>query len=231
MSTSPHQDQDDRGADVPAPPVVILSGFEDLSIPPVQEPILRVRREMLAVGLHRLRRFVEPSLLLTLVIGMLVASTLTDNGDSPDTHHATPPSSDATVTTRLTPASSAYPRLVAPGTARPSERVPALAFRYRRLCGDAELRFDGARVMHRVTGYVRSPDSELTELFMTLDVPAAAKPGAHRIELFGPIPGGAGGPICADEPQHHRQLATTTITIGRGSAGRRRPLRARSDGR
>jgi hypothetical protein len=162
---------------------------------------------------RRLRRFVEPSLLILCAgIGFAVPYVMDERG-SHSTAPAASPSSPASVAASTAWASAHRPRLRAPETANPGERLTVLAFRSRRLCGVAEIRLDGAAVVHRIARNVGPLDSDWMEIFMTLDLPRSAGPGPHEIELYGPMRGGPRGPICGDCREHQGKLAGRIVTV------------------
>jgi hypothetical protein len=103
-------------------------------------------------------------------------------------------------------------RLLVPATADAGERVPVLAFRNPKLCGPAELRFDGTAVEQQIIPYAARDSYTHPQIFMSMDVPRSAKPGIHEIELLGPVPT-THGTICADIPERQGRIASTTIWI------------------
>jgi hypothetical protein len=155
----------------------------------------------------RLRRFVEPGLLVVAAGVMLLAVQVTGDVASPAKAPAS--AGPAAVRTSATP-----PRLLVPQTASPGEQITVLAYRNRRLCGAAELRLDGTPVSYRLAGYVDSPNPDRMEMFLSVEVPRSVTPGNHEIELYGPVPGGRSGPLCAFVREHQAELATTSITVG-----------------
>jgi hypothetical protein len=92
--------------------------------------------------------------------------------------------------------------------------ITVLAHRNRRLCGAAELRFDGAPVMQRLNGYAGPADSGREDVFVLMRVPLSAAAGRHEVELYGPMQGGRGDSLCTDVPEHQGRLATTTLVVG-----------------
>jgi hypothetical protein len=164
---------------------------------------------------RRLRRFLEPGLLVAATGVILLAIQAAGGDGSPaacQTAAAPSPSQSArSAAAPSTPRASL--RLVAPQTAVPGERVTVLAYRSRRLCGPAELRFDGRLTAQKLLRYAGPPDPDYAEMFMAMDVPRSAKPGSHLIELYGPRPGGAAGQLCGDAAEHQARLATTTISV------------------
>jgi hypothetical protein len=200
-------------ADVRVEPDIILLGPEEpvLALGPDDGP--STRRGGPAAGLRRLRRFVEPGLLVVGAGVMLLAVQLADGRGSPVAGPA------ASVSPSVGPSavgrdSHAHPRLVVPQAATPGEWIPVLAYRNHRLCGATELHFDGAPVAHRQARYVGPANPGRMEMFLTMEVPLSATPGSHKVELYGPMPGGRSGPVCADVPEHQGKLATTTIAVG-----------------
>lgn len=103
-------------------------------------------------------------------------------------------------------------RVIAPQTAAPGERVPVVGFRDRRLCGPAQLWFDGVPATQQIVRYAGRLDADQSEVFMTMVVPGSATAGVHTIDLYGPRPGGT-GPLCADVPEHQARLASTSIAV------------------
>ena len=177
---------------------------------------------------RRLRRLVEPGLLVA-AIGMILLAVHTTGGDgSPaagrvDGRTMVAPSQPARATEGA-PSPRAQLRLVAPQNAVPGERLTVLAYyRNRLLCGPTQLRFDGKPTAHKLLRYAGPPNPDYAEMFMVMDVPQSAKPGSHVIELHGPRQGAAqvladpqflaAGPICGDFREHQARLATTTISI------------------
>jgi hypothetical protein len=153
----------------------------------------------------RARRWVSPLLLLLLagvVIGIYRVSIEPSSDDGPPV-----------IPFFAAPARTASPPgLIAPATARPGEQITVVGYRDRDLCGPTELRFDGYPVVHQIqaTARPRSPDS--LDVLMVMEVPAAAGPGTHHIQLWGPVRGGDYG-VCGDIPVHQAQLDTIDIEI------------------
>jgi hypothetical protein len=50
-------------------------------------------------------------------------------------------------------------------------------------------------------------------MFITMTIPPTATPGAHHVELYGPVFGGLGGPTCGDRPERHSRLAVVKIDV------------------
>jgi hypothetical protein len=92
--------------------------------------------------------------------------------------------------------------------------ITVLAHRNRRLCGAAELRFDGAPVVQRIGGYVGPADSGRADVFVLMTVPPSATAGRHKVDLYGPMKCGNGHGLRTDVPEHSRRLATTTLVVG-----------------
>jgi hypothetical protein len=164
---------------------------------------------------NRLRRFLEPGLLVAAIGVIVLAAHAIGNDGAPAAGRATggPPTSQVAPGAEATSTARSHLRLVAPQTATPGERLTVLTYRNRRLCGPTELRFDGAPAVQQLVRYAGRLDPDYAETFVTLDVPRNAKPGRHVIDLYGPRPGGR-GPICGDVPEHQGLLATATITVG-----------------
>ena len=196
--------------DVRARPDIIVLGPDEPESPPGQDVDSSVRLGWAPA--RRLRRFIEPSVLILCVGGALSVLYVMDDRGSPAASPAAPTSGTASVAR----ASAHRPRLLAPETAGPGERLTVLAFRNRRLCGPAEIRLDGAPVAHRLARNIGPLDAGWMEIFMTVDLPRSAAPGRHEIELYGPMRGGPAGPICGDSPEHQGKLAGRTITVAPG---------------
>jgi hypothetical protein len=175
-------------------------------------PAERLRRPV--VFPRRLRRFVEPGLVVAGAVVMLLAGYATGSRDSPVISPAAPPpvSGDAAPAGSLLAAVS-RPWLIAPRAASAGEMITVLAHRNRLLCGAAELRFDGGPVVQRPNGYVGPADSGREDVFVLMTVPLSATAGRHAVELYGPIQGGRGNSACADVPEHQGRLATTTVVV------------------
>jgi hypothetical protein len=199
---------------VRAEPDIIVLGPDEPGLP--LGPDLHSSVQGGRAPLRRLRRFVEPSLVaLCAGIAFSVLYVMDQRG-SPTTAPAASPSSPASAAAFTAWASAHRPRLLASETAKPGERLTVLAFRNRRLCGAAEIRLDGAPVVHRLAGYVGPLDSDWMEIFMTMDLPRSAAPGRHEIELYGPMRGGPRGPICGDSREHQGKLAGRIVTVAPG---------------
>jgi hypothetical protein len=127
----------------------------------------------------------------------------------------TPPSAQAGAPApTAAPAEAGPAGFVTPSTAAPGERLTVLAYRNTTLCGPAVLHLDGAAMPQRVlTGYAAGQDGRTyRQFFMSMDVPRTARPGAHRIELWGPVRA-RGGEICSDVPERQARIATATLVI------------------
>jgi hypothetical protein len=161
----------------------------------------------------RLRRLADP-LLLVVLAGSVFAATEMTGGRDPLYGERPDAGQPAGLGTPYQSPRSTGSRLVVPSTARPGERITVVGYRDSALCGPSELRFDGTVVDHRITATAAPYTPWLTELFIVMTVPAAATPGAHRIELFGPVASGRSGPICGDTPERHGRLAAEKISIG-----------------
>jgi hypothetical protein len=200
--------------DVRAGPDIIVLGPDEPGSPPGPDVDSLVRGGWALA--RRLRRFIEPSVLILCVgVGLSVLYVMDERG-SPAAAPAASPSSPTSGTASVAWASAHRPRLLAPETASPGERLMVLAFRNRRLCGPAEIRLDGAPVAHRLARNIGPLDADWMEIFMTVDLPRSAAPGPREIELYGPMRGGPTGPICGDSPEHQGKLAGRTITVASG---------------
>jgi hypothetical protein len=165
--------------------------------------------------LRRLRRFVEPGLVVVGAGVMLLAGYAMGSDGSSVARPAAPPSVSRGASPSSSPqASVSRPWLVAPQAAVAGQTITVLAHRNRRLCGAAELRFDGAPVAQRLGGYAGPSDSGREDVFVLMTVPLSARAGHHVVELHGPIQGGRGDSACADVPEHQGRLATTTVAVG-----------------
>jgi hypothetical protein len=162
---------------------------------------------------RRLRRLAEKAVLVAATSAILLAVHTTSGDRSPD---AQPAGSASPTPSAQTPNGLPTPpvhlRLVVPETAVPGERLTVLAYRNRRLCGAAELRFDGAPTSHELLRYAGPANQDHAQMFVAMEVPRSAKPGSHEIDLYGPRPGGS-GPICGDVSEHQGRLATATISV------------------
>ena len=199
-------------ADVRVEPDVILIGPEESGVSPAAPDGSPARGAGSAVRLRELRRFVEPGLLVVCAGAVLLAVQVTTRGHGASVTR--PAIASSATPSAAPPTAEGPPRLLAPQTASPGERITVLAYRNPRLCGSAQLRFDGAPVKHRLASYVGPQHPDRMEMFLTMQVPGSVTPGSHTIELYGPMPGGSTGPICADVREHQARLATTTITVG-----------------
>jgi hypothetical protein len=161
----------------------------------------------------RLRRLLEPALIIASTGVILLAVHATGGEDPPAAAPPTAPSPSQVARAEVAAPRHADLRLVAPQTAAPGERITVLAYRNRRLCGPAELRLDSKPVPHQLLAYAGTPNPDYAEMFMMIDVPRSAHPGNHVIELYGPRQGGPAGPLCGDVREHQARLASTTITI------------------
>jgi hypothetical protein len=166
---------------------------------------------------RRLRRLVEPGLLVAAIGVILLAVHATGGDGTPaaggvDGRTMVTPSQPGRATEGA-PSPRAQLRLVAPQTAVPGERLTVLAYRDRRLCGPTELRFDAKPTAQKLLRYADRPDPDYAEMFMAVDVPRSAKPGSHLIELYGPREGGPAGQLCGDVPEHQARLANATILV------------------
>jgi hypothetical protein len=159
-------------------------------------------------ALQRLRRFVEPALLVTGAAAAMFAIHLTDNREPAVPRPAAPP---ATTPAAAAPAPDNQLRLVAPAIAAPGERIVVLAFRDAGLCGAAELRFDGTVLNHRLTGIAGSQPPDRVGLFLTAQVPHSARAGVHPLDLYGPVTNGSSGPMCAQVGYSNAKVTTTII--------------------
>jgi hypothetical protein len=101
------------------------------------------------------------------------------------------------------------PRLIAPAIAAPGEWIVVLAFKNAGLCGQAELRFDGSPLHHRLTGNAGSRLPNWVEMFLAVQVPRSATTGMHTVDLYG-----SAANLCNEVGKHQAKLATTTIIVG-----------------
>ena len=168
--------------------------------------------------LRRLCPLVEPVVFVVLA-GALFAATELPRGTDPSgsaTEHTIRPPTTAQPAVSGTPARHVpvvTPRFIATPFARPGEQITIVGYRDSTLCGASELHFDDVVVMHQIRVTAASKDSSWNEMFMTMEIPSTATPGVHHIQLHGPVPGGAGGPVCGGAPEHQDQLAGTDILI------------------
>ena len=131
-------------------------------------------------------------------------------------------------TAPVVPAAVAPPRLSAPQTAKSGERITVLGFRDGRLCGPAELRFDGTPVAHRLAAFVGPLGLDHQQFFLTMEVPRSAAPGRHEIALYGPAPSGPGGRTCTAVSERQAELAAVSVVV-LASAGGTIPETRRAD--
>jgi hypothetical protein len=104
-------------------------------------------------------------------------------------------------------------RLIAPATATPGQRIVVLAFKHAGLCTQAELRFDGTPVQHRLTGIAGSPLPYRVEMFLDMQVPRSATVGMHTLDLYDSTASGSTGSTCAHLGDQQAKLATTIIVV------------------
>jgi hypothetical protein len=162
---------------------------------------------------RRLRWLAEKGALVVATAAILLAVQVTGGGESSRTSPAapaSPPGSDKEPS--VSPIPPVPLRLVVPETAVPGERLTVLAYRNRRLCGAAELRFDGVPAAHELVRYAGTTDGDHVEVFMAMEVPRATEPGRHKIQLYGPRRGGSGA-VCGDFSEHQAHLATAAISV------------------
>jgi hypothetical protein len=152
-------------------------------------------------------RLMTPVLLLV-VAGVAVAFLGPIVGREPGGGPSTAPATSDPL--QLTRASSG-PGLLAPPVGRPGQQITVVGFRDINLCGPSELRFDDAPVIQRVDATARPRTPELLAVFIVMQVPSTASPGAHRIQLWGPAHGGRR--TCGDVPAHQAQLDAVDIEI------------------
>lgn len=169
-------------------------------------------------GLPDWRRFLRPSTRrtmttagLTAIAALLVGYSIGGGRPLPNGPRAAPAPPVAVSDQQQ----GVHAVLLAPAAAGAGERVPVLAFRNPKLCGPAELRFDGAAVEQRIIRYAGPDSRTYPQIFMSMDVPRSAEPGTHEIELLGPVPSTQGA-ICADVPERQGRIAAATISIGVG---------------
>jgi hypothetical protein len=127
----------------------------------------------------------------------------------------TPPTARSVAPAQAAAPAQADPaRFVTPATAAPGERLTVLAYRNTTLCGPAVLHLDGAAVPQRVlSGYTAGQEGRShRQFFMSMDVPRTARPGTHRIDLWGPLRA-SGGDICADVPERPARIASAVIVV------------------
>jgi hypothetical protein len=164
---------------------------------------------------RRLRRMVEPGLVVVAAGMSLLVGYAIGSEDSPGVRPAAPPPVSVGAAPSGSPrASVSRPWLVGPRTAAPGETIALLAHRNRRLCGATELRFDGAPVAQRLGGYVGPADSGREDVSVSMTVPPSATAGHHVVDLYGPMQGGRGDSLCTDVPEHQGRLATMTLAVG-----------------
>ena len=111
------------------------------------------------------------------------------------------------------------PRLIVPDGAAAGDTLIVLAYRNPRLCGGAELRFDGATIRTTTIQHTAPKNHASPRIFLSMRIPSTAVIGRHKIELFGPMPS-VGGVVCGDFPERQRRVATADIVIHQPGAAR-----------
>jgi hypothetical protein len=157
---------------------------------------------------RRLRRFAEPALLVAGISAAIMVMHIADDPSAPE--RAGSPSTGPAAAAR---APQVQLRLIAPAIAAPGERVVVLAFKNAGLCGQAELRFDGTSVPHRLTGIAGSRLPDRVEMFLGMQVPRSATAGMHTLDLYGPAANSSTSAVCAHRGERSARLATTTIVV------------------
>jgi hypothetical protein len=154
----------------------------------------------------KLRRIVEPLLLLAAAVAGLLALRHSDGSQ---------PTADPPAVAYDPPRSvSRPPPLVVPPTAHAGDRITVVGYRYRSLCGEPEVRLDHSRVGSKITSVTDLGDPAWVWVFVTVDLPANALAGLHQLDLYGPMPGyGQTGPTCGGNEQHLGQLGNAAITL------------------
>jgi hypothetical protein len=167
-----------------------------------------------------LRRLARPESRRTIATAGLaaIATLLVTNTIGGPRVTPSPPATTPAVTAPAAQPLAPQPRLIVPALAAPGERVTVLAFRNARLCGPADLRFDGAPVPHGVLRYASPDSAPYPRFFMSLDVPPGAGPGMHSIELIGPVQA-AGGSSCGDVPERQGRIAQAPILVDGAARG------------
>ncbi|MEV6491310.1 hypothetical protein AB0M20_22245 [Actinoplanes sp. NPDC051633] len=123
------------------------------------------------------------------------------------------PAAAAPIPANQTTTAQPHARLIVPETAVAGESLPVLAFRNSKLCGPAELRFDGAAIATSSVRLTAPNTHTYQELFMTIVVPLTARAGTHHLDLIGPVPA-AHGQFCGDVPERQGTVASASMTIG-----------------
>ena len=170
------------------------------------------------------RRIAEPLLLLAAVATVFGVTKLADERDQSASAAAPVPSASqssshpaatqpTTAVTPRRPSPAASPQLVVPATARAGEQITIVAYRDDRLCGPTALRFDGTQIPYQVLATTRPATADWVELFLTMQIPSVVGLGRHRLELFGPVPGGQDRLVCGAEPEHQDRLGDAEVIV------------------
>jgi hypothetical protein len=184
-------------------PLVLIDGdipIEDHSSAP--EPVA-------AVPSRRWRRYRDAALALGVIGAALVGLQLAYGQATAATAPAAAPSASAPATTM------AFPKLVAPATARPGQQLTLLGYEPHGRCDQTALLLDGGPAAMQIVELIDSAQSGWDGMVLTVDLPATLAPGSHQLDLLGALPGaGHGADICDDEPMHQGRIATATIIVG-----------------
>jgi hypothetical protein len=196
---------------------VILVGFEDeTSSQAGAGNVVSTHPDRSPLWWRQARRLAEPLAVVALVGAVFVAIELSRGQDMPAAPQATErprvaQQASPGIPRQVVPAGA--PRLIAPAAARPGDPITIVGYRNSTLCGSSEIRFDDTTLAHEIHSTATLHDNWV-EMFMVMVVPSTATPGIHQIRLYGPVPGGRGGPLCGDTPSLHNELASVNIVIG-----------------
>ena len=190
----------DRVDDYGGPEIIVWGPDDDATSPRAPD---RSRVAQRHPALRQLRRFAEPALL---VAGIFVAIMAMQIDDDRTARERVEPSSAAPAAAAQAP--QVQLRLIAPATATPGQRIVVLAFKNADPCAQAELRFDGTPVQHRLTGIAGSPLPYRVEMFLDMQVPRSATVGMHTLDLYDSTDS-----TCAHVGDQQAKLATTIIVV------------------
>jgi hypothetical protein len=189
----------DRVDDYGEPEIIVWGPDEDATSPRTPD---RSRVAQRPPALRQLRRFAQPALLVAGIFVAIMAMQIDDR----TARERVEPSSAGPAAAAQAP--QVQLRLIAPATATPGQRIVVLAFKHADPCAQAELRFDGTPVQHRLTGIAGSPLPYRIEMFLNMQVPRSATVGMHTLDLYDSTDS-----TCAHVGDQPAKLATTIIVV------------------